>query len=146
MHHATKIAITRAEGPTELCRQGKVFEGPDCWEAASSWLFSQGHTFPATGGYDKHDFEVIWDDGETYEGRLDCQHPDCKNPDLDVAEHVRDFLELYAGIWRPAHLTNEQWTTFLKWNDKDRPAFVKFLSEYAIPARSRLRENRAVGG
>ena len=90
----TKIIITRAEGPCDLCGKPKTFK---TFEGASAWLNRQGYTFPKTGGYDKHDFTVIWADGETYNGRLDCKHPDCDDNDLDVFGHMLSFLEWNAG-------------------------------------------------
>src|SRR4030067_1467924 len=39
---------------------------------------------PKTGGYDKHDFKVIWADGKTYEGRLDVKHPSQPDNDNDI--------------------------------------------------------------
>jgi hypothetical protein len=95
---AIRITITRAEGPRELCRKPHAFEGPRCWVAARAWLMGQSETFPASGGYDKHDFVVEFADGETvYKGRLDCKASDQDNADLDVAAHVRGELEYWAA-------------------------------------------------
>jgi len=90
---AVRITITRAEGPRDLCRKPHTFEGSRCWVAARAWLMGQSETFPASGGYDKHDFTVEFADGETYKGRLDCKASDQDNADLDPAAHVRDVLE-----------------------------------------------------
>ena len=58
---------------------------------------SQAHTFPGPGhGYDKHDFSIVFDDGEVYEGRLDCKSADSKDNDLDVREHIINHLT-YVG-------------------------------------------------
>jgi hypothetical protein len=130
---AARITITRAEGPHELCGKTKVFEGARCWGAANAWLFGQSETFPASGGYDKHDFVVEFADGEKYAGRLDCKASDCHDPDLNVAEHVRGFIEFMAGIRRPAWMNDAQWERALAQHADDRPAAIEYLATYAIP-------------
>jgi hypothetical protein len=130
---AVRIAITRAEGPHDLCGKPMLFEGPRCWAAARAWLFGQSETFPAEGGYDKHDFTVEFVDGEKYSGRLDCKASDCDDPDLDVAQHMREFLEFMAGTRRPAWMNDKQWAQTLAQNADNRPAAIKYLNTYAIP-------------
>ncbi len=130
---AVKITITRAEGPTELCRKPKMFEGPRCWTAANAWLMGQSETFPAQGGYDKHDFVVEFENGETYEGRLDCKASDCDDPDLNVAKHMRDFIEFMAGIRRPAWMNDAQWARALAQYADERGSAGMYLNTYAIP-------------
>lgn len=130
---AIKITIIRAEGPAALCGTPQIFEGTDCWEQARRYLVSQGDTFPQHGGYDKHDFEVVFADGETWEGRLDCQHPECEDPDLDVAQHVYHFATCYGGLRCPLHMTPERYEKFLK-HYGDMPAQMReFLAKYEIP-------------
>jgi hypothetical protein len=89
-----KITITRAEGPTVLCGKLKEFTS---FLDANTWLLSQDETFPKHGGYDKHDFKVEFEDGEIYEGRLDCKHHSCKNNDLDIKEHIASFVLWMSG-------------------------------------------------
>lgn len=130
---AAKITVTRAEGPHKLCGKTKTFKGPRCWVAANAWLMGQSETFPATDGYDKHDFCVTFADGETYSGRLDCKASDCSDPDLNVASHVRDFLEFLAGTRRPAWMNDQQWQRALDAHAEDRPAAIEYLTKYIIP-------------
>lgn len=66
----TSVKIRRAEGPSNLCRIWKEFKSI---KNANSWIASQMNTYPKVG-YDKHDYIVTFEDGSTYEGRLDCQH------------------------------------------------------------------------
>jgi len=132
MIQASKIWIERAEGPSALCVE-RSFTGPNCWQDANVWLSRQSHTYPKTGGYDKHDFRVTFEDGETYEGRLDCQHPECDDPDLNVAKHVRDFLEFLAGTRRPAHMKPEDYERVVARDPKNREAAAEFLANYDIP-------------
>ena len=132
MHEATKIEITRTEGPSALCGTMQTFDGPDCWTAASKWLTRQSRTFPAQGGYDKHDFCVTFANGDTYEGRLDCKHASCSDPDLDVAWHVRSYQEFYAGTRRPAYMSQERYDGFLSRSGHSQEA-EDFLADYAVP-------------
>lgn len=134
MHKATQITITRAEGPSALCRKPKTFEGPDCWTAARKWLFSQSTTFPKEGGYDKHDFVVTFADGETYEGRLDCKHPTCSDPGLNVGAHMLSFLRFYAGEYCPPHMTRERYEQFLAQQEGPSAECKDILANYEIRA------------
>ncbi len=93
-----KIVITRVEGPIKLCDRPMEFKD---FNSASAWLASQSPTFPKDGGYDKHDFTVEFEDGETYSGRLDCMHFSCRNADLDVKRHIVSHCEWMSG--RTAH-------------------------------------------
>jgi hypothetical protein len=130
---AVKITINRAEGPHDLCGHPMTFDGPECWLDANVWLLRQSRTFPATGGYDKHDFSVEFADGETYQGRLDCKASNCDDPDLNVGKHMRDFIEFMAGIRRPAWMNDMQWARALAQYADDRSAALEYLSTYAIP-------------
>lgn len=134
-HEAVKIEITRGEGPTALCGRTISLEGADCWEQARRWLWSQCHTFPARGGYDKHDFRVHFSDGYVYEGRLDCKHASCGDNDLNVATHVRGFLRFYAGERRPPHMTPEQYEGCLRHNPDAVAECRDILTRYEIPER-----------
>lgn len=138
MIEAKEITITRAEGPHALCGKPRMFTGPACWQKASAWLRGQSHTFPATGGYDKHDLKIVFADGEVYEGRLDCKSSQCEDPDLDVAAHVYRFLAFMAGKWRPPHMTPEQYNAFLarQTDDPVGDSYGAFLTTHAIPERS----------
>ena len=132
---AVKIEITRAEGPHALCGHKQTFEGPDCWNAARGWLYSQSHTFPAEGGYDKVDFVVTFEDEEEYEGRLGCKHHNCIEPDLTVGTHIRDYQEFMAGQRAPTHMTPEQYNNLMEQYAKAGhvKAAQEFLANYEVP-------------
>ena len=83
-----RIEITRLEGPSQLCDRTNVFSN---YAEARSFLNGCSHTFPKQG-YDKHSFKVIFDNGDTHEGRLDCKHFSCENNDLDLEDHVKKFI------------------------------------------------------
>ena len=85
----TKVEILWAEGLIEYADKFPMtFD--NCTEA-SRFLMAQDH-FPAEG-YDKHKFIVTFEDGETYEGRLDCQS---ELRDCNIAEHIRGFCHYYG--------------------------------------------------
>lgn len=133
MYNATSITIERAEGPCDLCGTPRVFKGPNCWATANAWLLSQSNTFPPSGGYDKHDFKVLFEDGFEYEGRLDCKHATCADNDLDVAGHVASFVLFYAGRRCPAHMTQDRYEAFLSRQQDEVAEAVEFLATYAVP-------------
>lgn len=131
---ATSITITRAEGPNYLCDHAHVFTGPTCWADANAWLASQAHTFPTTGGYDKHDFVIAWSDGDKYEGRLDCQGGDtCPSArDCDVAMHILSFLRAMAGEV-PVGRTQDEWDRYLAFLKVNRADYADFIATHVIP-------------
>ena len=129
---AVKISIKRAEGPRALCRRLVEFVGADCWEQANEWLLAMSPTFPASGGYDKHDFTIEWANGETYFGRLDCKAESCDENDLDVAAHIRSEVEFVAGTYRPAWMNDRQWSDCCDRNELQRPEALSFLAAYQI--------------
>jgi hypothetical protein len=96
-----RIEITRVEGPAALCDKVQVAEPGvigdrtiDAWITAGSILLSNSASAPKGGGYDKHDFKIIFDDGLEYAGRYDLKHWHDEVPDL--ARHVRSFVEWCA--------------------------------------------------
>ena len=112
---AVCITITRAEGPANLCGKTRMFAGLDCWAQATASMQAHSHTYPAPGGgYDKHDFAVVFADGETYEGRLDAQGD---GTDCDVQAHVR------AGVTYMANRAR---------SEQDRVEAAAFLATHDI--------------
>lgn len=128
---ASTIVIKRAEGPYDLC-VARVFstdETASCWSKAAAWLSSQCSTFPACGGYDKHDMTVTFADGEIYKGRLDCK---ADGSDTDPAEHVRDALAFMAGNRCPAHWSPEKYKAHIKENLTAAGEALAFLATYEV--------------
>jgi len=125
------ITITRAEGPNRLCGKPHVF---DSYAAASTWLLSQSNTFPASGGYDKHDFTVIFEDGETYSGRLDCKAYSCPDNDLDVYKHMLDLARWMSGREMFPHCGQERYKELIRLYEKDgtKKAYKEFMDKYLI--------------
>ena len=53
-------------------------------------------TAPKEMGYDKVDFLVTWEDGETYEGRFDMKY-EHKLEENMLGRQITDVLLFYAG-------------------------------------------------
>lgn len=125
------IRLERAEGPTPLPNPVTV----GSFQQASLILATWARTAPATGGYDKCDFWVTWEDGETYQGRVDLERK--HSTGYDLRRHMLDFLRFYTGERRPYHLTPDQYKRALAYADppgkpEEIKAYIaKYLSEEA---------------
>lgn len=130
---AVKFEITRAEGPTHLCGKKTPVSS---WKEADAIFSEVARTAPTTGGYDKCDFRITFEDGETYEGRMDVKG----NPDENetLAQHVGQLARFYAGRRKPDHLNQQQYDDFLAQNESYNPglanSYAEFLDKYEIPA------------
>jgi len=83
---ARSITLQRAEGTIGRDDFGPktvtAKEGGNVWEQADRLLFDWSQTAPRGGGYDKVDFTVNYEDGETYSGRYDLVHWSEEYPSL----------------------------------------------------------------
>ena len=122
---AVSIAITRAEGPVRLCRTRTFLT----WKNAAAALLAASHTYPASGGYDKHDLVVTFADGETYKGRLDCK---ANGEDCDPAQHIRDALAFMSGNLCPAHWDADKYKAHIKENLTKAAEAMAFIATYEI--------------
>lgn len=122
---AVCITITRAEGPSHLCGKTRTFAGLDCWTKANAFMRANMSTFPESG-YDKHDFMVVFSDGETYEGRLDAKG---NGDDCDVQAHVREQVQFMAGVRKPSHMRDAQYQAYIA---EDKAEAVAFLAKYDL--------------
>lgn len=127
------ITITRAEGPSHLCDRPLTVTS---WALANAVLMGNSATAPEKGGYDKHDFKVVFEDGQEYSGRYDLVHHRVELPRLD--RHVLDFCGFMAGWKKPAHLSDEAWertkrTTISRFEQATVDNFRQLLRAYDIP-------------
>lgn len=122
---ATQIRIDWSEAGEEL--DGQTFA---TWAAATAYLmpYALEHT---TGGYLKTGFTVTFADGDTYTGRIDLMPQE-----YDLAEHVRQFCEVYGGLCCPSHMTQEDYAGLLASYEKMEPGhaqkYADFLDRYEI--------------
>ena len=127
------VWVNRAEGPTKDLGERTT----STLEAADAILRRWSKTAPEEGhGYNKVDFKITWQDGESYVGRYDLQREDATKKNL-IGEHVQQFLTFHAGYWRPSHMTPEQYTTYLERvgfgeGSENRAMAKKLLEDYEL--------------
>jgi hypothetical protein len=123
---AVKFDVTRAEGRIEECKSYTV----TTWAKTDSILRSWARTAPDEGqGYNKCDFTVTYEDGETYTGRYDLKRHDMGFTDL-LGYHIRSFVEFCAGQHKPDHMTAAQYQEYL--SDSNKEEYAQFLLKYEI--------------
>jgi hypothetical protein len=91
------IKIYRAEGnSTEDSNLGK-WQTYNNVNDANNRLRQISSTAPKTGGYDKTDVIVTFDNGFVYKGRWDVKHYSQQHADLDIQKHIKDTFDFKAG-------------------------------------------------
>ena len=121
-----EIVITRGEGLISEC--GKKFIAKSYAEAEAI-LSQMSKTAPKTGGYDKTDFIVTFADGETYSGCYDLRYERKES----LGEHMRSFLEWYAGMTQNPHCGQAKYDEFMARQSPAEIAETKlFLDTYQI--------------
>jgi hypothetical protein len=102
------ISITRVEGAPV----GSANARADSWAHADTVLHRWSESVARDGGFDKCEFTVEWEDGETYQGRFDLVN--WRDAEPDLAKHVRELAYFYTGRLRPNHMTPEVYAAFLE--------------------------------
>jgi hypothetical protein len=129
------VVLHRGEGPTRGAYPAGTTAKVPSIDQADQVLRRWSHTAPpVTGGYNKCDFTITWDDGETYSGRYDLQSVD-SGARIDIAKHVRDYLSLLAGVSRPHHWTAQQHTTYLAtigYGKTEQAEAARFLRDHEL--------------
>ena len=121
-----EITITRAEGPSAECGNKHVVTS---FADSERILSAMSRTAPQGGGYDKTDFTVTFEDGESYTGRYDLKY----ERDETIAEHMTSFLMWYAGLTQNPHCGQIQYEAFLARQAPEEIAEAKaFLETYQI--------------
>lgn len=93
----TSVWLRRAEGPINELTEWLEF---GTFEDANRQLRVWASTAPDSGGYDKCDFKIVYNNNEeddAYEGRFDLERKHWGQPDL-LQEHIRDFVTWYWGV------------------------------------------------
>lgn len=139
-----KIWLARGEGPTAEIGQVTIeprFSGArrgttseHLYDLADAVLRLWASSAPASGGYDKVDFIVTFDDGETYEGRFDMTRADRFEEQL-LQRHMWESLTFSAGVRKPSHLSKEDYKRYLANIGPDRMREAKeMLDKYMVTA------------
>lgn len=123
------IWLDRAEGYTRDLETVTV----SSFEAADAVLRKWARTAPEGGGYNKVDFKVTWEDGETYAGRYDLVRADTTKASLST--HMKEFCSFHGGLWCPPHMKRQIYDEFIERQERDpeapkRMEFVKFIKKY----------------
>jgi len=128
------VWLNRAEGPSAQC--GDVtFAGANVVQEVLDKLWQWGLSAPKNGGYDKVDFKVEWEDGETYEGRFDMKYGGTDAGETFWAS-LQSRLELWACKRRPSHFSDENWAYHCKDCEESgwKEGAEKMLAEYDLAA------------
>jgi hypothetical protein len=129
------VKVHRAEGPSHLCRTHTFKTLRD----ANLFLIQSASTvtvYPdCKGGYDKHDFWIEFEDGETYQGRIDLHHPSYA-PTERIGKHVRDFVRFYGGLLGPdelpRHIKPREYMHFVAMSGADPVEYRAWLEKYEL--------------
>ncbi len=118
------VTITRAEGQIGLDDfNPHTF---DSMIEANSYLRDMALTAPNSGGSDKVDFKVTFEDEQSYTGTYDLKQEDMATGDLSA--HMRAFVRFNTGRHCPEHLTPEQYQEFTQRFDTGK--WIDFLCTY----------------
>jgi N12 class adenine-specific DNA methylase/SAM-dependent methyltransferase len=104
----------------------------DLYARANAVLDRWSQQSPTTGAYDKTWFRITFDDGETYQGRLDLRGPGAANRDTDLSDHVRGFADVTAGLFLPPHMTEDTWRALVSRDPETGESFRRFRDVYAL--------------
>lgn len=144
----TEIWLERLEGKSEeqTLIASEVGSNSSCnskkniWQLANEILARWAVTAP-TRGYDKVDFKVSWEDGETYEGRYSLKYHDIILANL--GRHIHSFLMFY--LEKPRHLSKENYQDILDYTLADNPCYIddcsKMIKDYDIWLENNLSVN-----
>jgi hypothetical protein len=121
------VKVARAEGMAHEC----ITETVATLAAATDLLRRWSHTAPKTGGYDKCDFWIEYEDGQVYEGRFDMKYMLADEESLE--KHVQSHLMFIAGLWMPSHLTRKKYEDYLRHVGHDECRNTRaFLENYDV--------------
>lgn len=123
------ITIERVEGPVEDTDFRK--NEYKSFREADEAMLKAAETAPKNGTYDKCDFEVLWDNGDTYSGRYDMKSPDARGFEY-FSDYVWGGITFYAGFNMPSHFTLAKYEEFLGELTGNRDYCKRLLEEYEL--------------
>jgi hypothetical protein len=108
-----------------IVKGGEMFT---TWDDANAFIRRIEREHDDNGGYFKTAFVVYFADGHTYEGRIDVN-----SKDNDLVKHIRQYVEFHAGVWKPAHMTQEEYDAVINgWAAEYVEPAREFLARYII--------------
>ncbi|MFK7678774.1 LPD25 domain-containing protein [Bacillus sp. Wb] len=84
---------------------------------------------PENGCYDKTKFLITFEDGKTYEGRLDIENKHFMN--YTLSSHIIDHCTFYTGENKPSHLTEEEYQLHVD-RAEMKESYKFFLDNYQL--------------
>lgn len=100
------------------------------------------------GGYDKTNFQITWDNGDTYEGRIDVDH-NMRTEQRPLTNHVVSHLKFLAGTHpKPKHVkTEEEWQQHMARNSPEHKAeAIAMLRDFDLGQSETVYEPRQPSG
>jgi hypothetical protein len=130
MIHMTSITFKYKEGRTIWDKHFPVTV--HSWDEAQKIMIPWIHDAPENGGYDKLDFRIEYEDGESYEGTIDLkrEHLGVPNP---VGNHVYSFAMFHAGRHLPDWMKEEAYQEILDlYGIETMEEYQEFLDNYDL--------------
>lgn len=119
-----KIILERAEGMPHECVKKEFVS----FFTANNQLELWGFTAPEKdNGYDKVDFEIQWEDGETYKGRFDLQKGGRESDGSNLQGHVKGMADYYMGKskWAMESYGKEKYMELIKEHQEEAREFLE---------------------
>jgi len=145
MKNVTKIVIEEAESNINTGVKENVFTTFAEAEAFCKRIGDSDREFIklhdiGDGGYVKTDFEVHFEDGEIYGGRLDIKGKmDGSYDDVSIPEHIADFCRFYGGYMTDEDLqkyphikTREVYNSCIQYVTEEETKFYQNIYERCI--------------
>lgn len=109
-------------------------ENQNLFELATNTLRDWSWSAPKSGcGYNKIDFEIKFENENTYKGRYDLTQNWFKD-EGSLSEHIKKFLTFY--IQKPNHLEEKEYKHYIAWVSQSNPSLVDqcrdFLQNYEL--------------
>lgn len=108
------ITITQAEGLISEAL-GKPVKHSS-WTSAERHISNICRSAPASGGYFKCDFTIVWEDGSEYKGRYDAACPTSDAYEGSLSNHLVQFCQYAIG--RGRKFFEDQSPDFPEWMEK----------------------------
>lgn len=117
-----RIEFERAEGMIEECGPHAFFS----WKDVNEHVKKAARTAPASGGYDKCDVVVEWQDGTRRYIRFDMERSHVTAPS-PVSDEFLASIKFYSGRHCPPHMTSADYRSYLANFDGDIVALAAKL-------------------
>lgn len=134
-----QVKITRAEGLINECGNPVILKGERLriskdhdWQyinpilQANTVFMQWGQTAPERG-YDKCDFEVLWQGGYKWAGRFDLQKGGTDAGEI-FSDSFRSRILFYAGYNKPQYMTDERYNRLI--DDYESKGFARHILKY----------------